>query len=219
MSSGRRLLYALALVLVALVSYSVVAAVTGRGGSGSDQTAPRRSLPRSAAAARFAQATPAREADDSPQGAASAAALYLQVLDDASSSRAISRQLRALSLPPLTAKAVRVEAASAALKAKLSDQGPSFVQGWRLGWRVFSFNPRVARIAVWAMGMVQGPREVLAPDYSTTLCTLRWTGGRWRVFAAATNPGPVPPIDGSNHSAVALFVREANRFRPLTDAP
>jgi hypothetical protein len=217
MSAGRRLLYALVLVLVALVSYSFVEAV-GQGGR-SNQARPSRSLPRSAAATPSTQATPARGSTDSPRGAASAAALYLQVLDNASRSAATSRQLRALTLPPLTGTALQVEAASAALKAKLSQPGPAFIRGWRLGWRALSFEPHAARIAVWAMGMVQSPHAVLTPNYSTTVCTLHWTDGRWRVSAAATKPGPAPPTDGSDHSAVASFVREANRFRPFADAP
>lgn len=218
MSAGRRLLYALVLVLVALVSYSLVEAVTGHGSRSSPVRRPR-SLPEHTAATRSTPPRSSRSSNDSPLGAANAAALYLQVLDSASRSAATLRQVRALTVPPLTAQALRAEAVTAALKAKLSQPGPAFIRGWRLGWRLVAFDPRAARIAVWAMGMVQSPREVLAPSYSTTLCTLRWDDGGWRVSAAVTKPGPTPPSDGSDHSAVASFVRAANRFQTFVDAP
>ena len=219
MRSGRRLLYALVLVLAALASYSVVEAVIGRGRSGPNGTKRHGSASQARVATTPPAASSAREPDHSPQSAVAVAARYLEVLDEASRASATSAALRTLTSPPLTDQALRVEGLSAGLKQRLSQPGPAFIRGWRLGWRVVSFSPRLARIAVWAMGMVQSPHEVLTPNYSTTLCTLRWAGSGWRVFAAVTNPGPVPPVDGSDHSAVASFVREADRFQPFRDAP
>jgi hypothetical protein len=219
MSSSRRLLSALVLVLVALLSYSVVEVVIGHGPGAPDKTRAAQPRPQAGLTTPFTPAASAREPDDSPQAAVAVAARYLEVLDEASRSRATSSQLRALTLPPLTQQALRVEAVSAALKQRLSDPGAAFVRGWRLGWRVISFTPRHARIGLWAMGTVQSSQEVLPPNYSTTLCALRLTGGGWRVFAAATKPGPTPPADGSDHRAVISFVRQANRFQPFSDAP
>lgn len=219
MSASRRLLYALVLVLVALLSYTVVEAVTGPGPSGSREARPPRSRPQAGLATSSTPTTSAQEPDDSRRGAVVVAARYLEALDEASRSPATSRQLRALTLPPLTERALRVEAVSAALKQRLTKPGPAFIRGWRLGWRVVSFRPRLARIALWAMGTVQSSQEVLTPNYSTTFCAMRLTDGGWRVFAAATKPGPTPPVDGSDHPAIASFVREANQFQPFGDAP
>lgn len=212
--------YGLSLLLVALVSYSIANAVLsghapaksaghGKGGEpAGHEVAPVATAPTS-----YGVRT------DTESGAATAAAHYLELLDDASPSGTTSQELRALTLPPLTQEAIRGESLGAAIKQRLNRAGRAFVAGWRLGWRAVSYAPAAAHIAVWAMGMVQSRGEVVAAQYSTTFCWLRWTDGRWKVFAARTVDGPSPAIDGSDPSVVVAFVREANRFRPFTDAP
>lgn len=219
MTARSRLLFALVLALAALLSYGVAEALIGQGPSAPKETSPGQSWTTAGTQHPSVPATSVQASGDSPHGAVAVAARYLAVLDEASLTPATSAALRALTLPPLTEQALRVEAVSAAVKERLSDPGLAFIRGWRLGSRVAFFSARLARVAVWAMGIVQSPEEVLSADYSTTLCSLRWTATGWRVFGAATKPGPTPPIDGTDHSAVASFAREASRFQPFSDAP
>ena len=148
-----------------------------------------------------------------------AAASYLRLLDQASIAPGTLARLRALTLAPLTAQALAAEAASAALARRISFTGRAFIGGWRLGWQVASYTPTTARVAVWTMGMVERAGEVVAPDWSTTACTLRWSAGGWKVSAAQTGSGPTPPSDGTDPAAVTAFVHSASVFHPFTDAP
>lgn len=148
-----------------------------------------------------------------------AAASYLRLLDQASVAAGTLARLRALTLAPLTAQALRAEAASAALARRISFTGRAFLGGWRLGWQVASYTPATARVAVWTMGMVESAREVVAPDWSTTVCTLRWSAGAWKVSSARASAGPTPPSDGTEPAAVTAFARSASVFHRFDDAP
>ena len=196
----------IALVLAAAAGYAVVQAALGTS--------------RPAPSAKGAATTPASSsvgarADRSPSGAVAAASNYLQLLDRASP--AASASLRAATLPPLTGPALQAEAAASELKRKLTSG--AFVRGWRLGWRVDSYTPSSATVAIWTVGVVAGATEVVAPDWSMTVCTLRWSGARWRVSAAHNVPGPTPPSAGADPAAVSTFARAALAFHPYENAP
>ena len=196
----------IALVVAAAAGYAVVRAALDGG-------PPAR--PAMGAAPAPASSSVGATADRSPGGAVAAASNYLQLLDEASPTADAS--LRAVTLPPLTAQATQAEAAAVALTRRLSPA--AFVRGWRLGWRVDSYQSTSATVALWAVGVVAGPTEVVAPDWSTTVCTLRWSGRRWRLSAARTVPGPTPPTGGADPSAVATFARAAFALHPFQDAP
>jgi hypothetical protein len=76
-----------------------------------------------------------------------------------------------------------------------------------------------ATVAIWTVGVLDSPREAIAPDWSTTVCSLRWWGRRWMLFAAHTVPGPTPPTDPSDPAVVARFARAAAALHPFDDAP
>jgi hypothetical protein len=157
--------------------------------------------------------------EPSPVEAVVAADGYLRALDPATTEGSSLVTLRAITLPRLTSQALRARAAAVTVAREASASGAGFMRGWQLGWRVISYTPPVARVAIWTMGLAAAPNEVVAPDWSTTLCTLRRVGRAWRVQEAATSPGPTPPSDGSDRAAVAAFARAAATFNSFNDAP
>lgn len=139
---------------------------------------------------------------------------YLQLLDDPSLQAA--KSLAALTLSPLRPLALRAQAAQASLEHHLATG--TFAAGWRLGWRIDELTSGRARVAIWTVGLVAGPREVLAPYWSTTSCTLRRLGSQWRVSAARTVRGPTPPGAAEPASASEAFARAAASFHRFADA-
>jgi hypothetical protein len=150
-------------------------------------------------------------------GAVDVAATYLRVLYEPGSADAASA-VRTLTLPPLTTSLLRARGTAVALLRRLDAGAAGFARGWPLGWRIVSSTPAAVRVAIWTTGMVVSPVEVIAPQWSTTICLLRWSDGRWRVTAAHTAPGPTPPPVGADQATVAAFVDAALSFRAFSDA-
>lgn len=220
MRPPRRIAWTAVIAAAAVLGYVVVELAVGAGASRhmSPETASQSARPsRIRTSGRRVVETPIGER--SPQGAVVSAAAYLGLLDAASETPQTVSRLRAATAPSFAGRALQAESEAVALSQRLARSGPAFVRGWRLGYRVDAYSPGIARVAVWAMGMVQSRLEVLSPQFSTTLCTLRWIEGGWRVVAARTNPGPTPPPDGSDPSAVSAFVRKANGYEAFGDAP
>lgn len=220
MTPIRRIALAAAVGAAALLGFLAVQLVADPGSASRSGSAAIQGMEHSTAEGRSADATSEAPAGGrTPQGAAARAAAYLRLLDAASTTQAVTSQLRQATGAELTGQALAAESASTALERRIAGSGPAFVRGWRLGYRVDSYSPRFARISVWSMGMVQSRLEVLPPQFSTTVCTLRWEGDGWLVLAARTNAGPTPAPDGSNPSAVSAFVRAADTFEAFPDAP
>lgn len=157
----------------------------------------------------------------SRRGAAAAAANYLAALEQALPAGAASwsSAVRALTVAPLTAQALDARGASTAIAARIAaSAGPAFIRGWRLGYRIDSYTPSRARVAVWTVGLVASVAQVVPAEYSSTECTLRWLSGDWKVARARTTPGPTPPADASDAAAVEAFARAALAFRSYGDA-
>lgn len=227
MTRARPLLIGLALAGVALLGYVVAQTALSSPRSTPRMAAVAGSKPsmaagrssRTTSTATSSTATTQGFVAHSGRGAVAAAVSYLRLLDQASVAAATLAQLRAVTWPPLTAQALRAEAASAALARKISTSGRAFVGGWRLGWQITSYTPTSAGVAVWTMGLLESSAAVLAPYWSTTTFTLHWSAGRWRVSSAKTGAGPTPPSDGIDRAAVASFVSSATAFHSFSDAP
>lgn len=229
MTRARRLLVALALAGVAVLGYAVAQTalssprITPRAagapaGSKRSSAAGSSSAPKASPAASSTAITQGF-VTHSERGAVAAAVRYLSLLEEASAEAGTLAQLRAVTSSPLTAQALRAEAASAALARRISSTGRAFMGGWRLGWRVASYTPATARVAAWTMGTVESSAAVVAPYWSTTVCSLRWSADGWKVAWAQTSAGPTPPADGTDRAAVVSFVRAATAFHSFTDAP
>ena len=89
--------------------------------------------------------------------------------------------------------------ASAQTRAKLgADTVPRPVIVLRsvpVGYRVESFSPVEATVAVWYVGIV-GSGATVQPQQSwrTQLVELVWEGSAWKVSSFASAPGPTPPL-------------------------
>ena len=232
MRTRRPLILGVGVVLTALVGYALAQLVLPQPG-GSTRTATASSASTSAARAPLSEASgsagPTRTVDGipegfarSPEGAVAAASNYLDALEQALSAGSArwGEVARALTVAPLTGQALSAEAAAGAIAHKVASAGtPTFIRGWGLGYRVDSYSPGSARVQVWTAGVMVGGAGVVAPEYSTTVCTLRWLDGDWKLAAAQSTPGPTPPVDGSDPAAVSAFASSATRFEPFSDAP
>lgn len=157
-------------------------------------------------------------------GAVAAAGNYLTVLSRSLVPEAPwswAQVIRALTLPPLSARAIGAGAESAQVAARLASAGASlYVGSWLLGYRARSYSPTQAMVTVWSMGVMTSSVGVVAPDYSTTTCTLRWADGDWKISDAHVSPGPTPPSSpDANAATVAAFTAAARQFSPYHDAP
>jgi hypothetical protein len=171
-----------------------------------------------ASGARSPATAAARPSVRSALGAVVAATGYLRALEPAPPSASRRGLLRALTLPPLTNQALLAQATGATVWQRRSARGPALLRGWTLGYRVDSYTRPRARVTVWTMGLVASATEVVAPQWSSTVCAVRFTDGAWRVAAANTTPGPTPPQDTNNPAAVAGFARAAAAFKPFDAA-
>jgi hypothetical protein len=151
-------------------------------------------------------------------GAVAAAANYLQLIDGSGPEADRMAGLRAVTTAPFTARALAAVPVVARLRARVSAAGPAVIEGWSLGWRVSSSTSTHAQVQIWTMGIVVGPAAFVAPDWSTTTCTLVWSDGAWRVAAALTAAGPTPPGPDSSRSQATAFARAASRFEAFGDA-
>jgi hypothetical protein len=220
MTAVRRVGWAAALAGAVVVGYLVVAAFTGAGSRRTAPSTPRRGAKHAVGNSQSARPTTSiTTSDHTPQVAVASAAAYLRFLDSASDTAATITGLREVTGPGFSGQALEAESQRAALVREIAQSGASFVRGWRLGYRLDSYGPGSARVSVWSMGMAQSRLEVIAPDFSTTVCRLRWDGRRWRVVGARVVQGPTPPLDGSDPAAVSTFVRVASSFQSFPDAP
>lgn len=160
----------------------------------------------------------------SERGAVAAAGNYLTVLSRAAAPGASwswAQAIHALTVAPLSARAVAGSAQSAQVAARLAAAGSSLYLGsWLLGYRVWSYSPDRSRVAVWNVGVMTSTIGVVPPTYSTTTCTLRWIDGDWKISDARVNPGPTPPSSASITQAQATtFTAAAGQFHSYRDVP
>ncbi|MDQ6811058.1 MAG: hypothetical protein M3Z95_04055, partial [Actinomycetota bacterium] len=150
---------------------------------------------------------------ESEPGAVAAAASYLRRTEAAvlDGSGALSVVIRALTVEPLRSQALAAQPASR-LFSRARAAGPWFARGYRLGYRLDSYSPSAAQVAVWTFGLAAGVIPTLT-DWSTTTLQLRFTAGDWKVSQASTAPGPIPPPANASPQSDAAFARAAQTFK------
>lgn len=82
--------------------------------------------------------------------------------------------------------------------------GPTVYRQAAVAWRVESFTPDRARIAVWNVGVLA--REGIAPPqagWAISTFDLGWERGDWKVIDERITPGPAPILDDSAAPATA----------------
>lgn len=222
--------YLIAAPVAALLSYLAVHALVG----GRDQAAPPSARARASRTvtsvavrpgpgpAGVAGAIPVGFAH-SERGAVAAAGNYLTVLSRALSPGASwswAEAVRVLTTTPLTARALGGAHGSATIARRLARSGAWLYMGsWLLGYRTQAYSPSRAQVALWNFGAVSSSLGVVAPDYSTTTCVLRWVGGDWKVSGARVSAGPTPPSAATTEARGLAFASAARRFTPYRDVP
>lgn len=237
----RRRTYLFAACLVALLAgFGLARALIAPGGQGGSRAATASTAPsvrtiaqrsRTASTARAVGRSgpgPWRRVEgipsgfaDTERGAVAAAGSYLTVLARAISPTAgwsWTQAIRTLTVEPLTARALAAAKTNQATRQRLALAGRSFVGSWLLGYRVSSYARARARVAVWNMGLLASPADVVAPYYSTATCTLQWIDGDWKIASVETSAGPTPPST-PGPGQTAAFINSAGRFIPYRDAP
>jgi hypothetical protein len=160
----------------------------------------------------------------SERGAVAAAGNYLTMLSRALTPGAAfswERAVRALTVAPLTARALSGSAASATMARRLARSGSSFYLGsWLVGYRVLAYSRSRARVALWSVGVLASAVGVVPPEFSTTTCELRWVDGDWKVSGARVSEGPTPPSTAASDASPAVaFALAARRFSSYSDVP
>jgi hypothetical protein len=160
----------------------------------------------------------------SERGAVAAAGNYVTVLSRALTPGAPfswAQAIRALTVVPLTSRALSGSAAGARIADRFAQSRSSFyLRSWLLGYQIQSYFPTRARVALWNVGVVTSALGVVPPDFSTTTCQLRWIGGDWKVSEVRVSEGPTPPSSPAGSAAQALaFAAAARRFATYTNVP
>jgi hypothetical protein len=160
-------------------------------------------------------------------GAVAAAAASVELLDgpallDSIRIRRLVDRLAASNARDGLARAYKQGAAQA--RARLAtDSVPAPVVILRaalVGYRIDSFTPSAATVAVWRVGIV-GSGATVPPQQSwrTETVSLVWEHGAWKVTSFASAPGPTPPLPTVSEATAAgdLFT-EVARFREFSRA-
>jgi hypothetical protein len=137
-----------------------------------------------------------------------------------------------LGMDPLAAEeAVRQMASTATAERQVADtlaklrtarstlaagRGPTVYRQAAVAWRLESFSPDRARVAVWNVGVLA--RDGVAPaqaGWATSTFDLVWERGDWKVLDERITPGPAPILDDSAPPATAPQLITA--LRDFTD--
>lgn len=160
----------------------------------------------------------------SPAGTAEAATTYLGLL--ATTAAGDSNDARAR-VSAMTTGSLRAElehglpVLARALRARLaSTEATAAFEGWPLGYRVTSFSPARATVAVWHLDLAASSTlGLMTSDYLTTTYEVRWLAGTWRIDRASNVPGPTPPAPNAPLPAVDRFATAIREFSGYRYAP
>lgn len=183
---------------------------------------PAASLP--SAPASPAPALSEAEAARTPEGAARAAASALRALADPELLRDVARRRQvagAIARPGYRDELLplfdRTYDYLADLLGRPAQEGDLVLRMTPLGYRVESFAPGRASVAVWQLTLLATPEREPIGAWSTSRAELSWVGGRWRVERFGSDvPGPAPAVTApSSPTPGRLFVEAGRGFRPF----
>jgi hypothetical protein len=222
---GRRrwILRGLAGVVLVAVGIAIGSRIAAPKGTGNTTTAGGPSPRAAPSPAR----TKAMRSPHTVAGAVAAAAASVQLLDGPAllhsiRIRRLVNRLAASNVRDGLARAYEQGAAQA--RARLAaDSVPAPVVILRaalVGYRIDSFTPSAATVAVWRVGIV-GSGATVPPQQSwrTETVSLVWEHRAWKVASYASAPGPTPPLPTVVGATTAgdLFA-EIPRFREFSHA-
>ncbi len=199
-------------------------------GIGSRIAAPgdSRSLAPSPAAKPAGPGKPTRDTETArtEPGAVAAAAAAVELLDgpallDATRIRRLIDRIAASGARAELARAYVQGGAEA--RARLAvDSVPApvvIIRSGLVGYRVHSFSPSAATVAIWRVGIVgSGASVPLQQSWRTEIVSLVWEHG-WKVTSFESAPGPTPPLPQQIAATTTgdLFA-EIPRFDPFSHA-
>ena len=215
------------LVGAALLLLALGLAIGRITGSGGDSTAAERA----ARTGPLIQSAPQAPVERGPtatgptrEGAARAAARALSSLADPLllDSRAARRAVVAHIAPPgyraeLNPLFDRTYEYLAGVLGASVRRGEVVLQMTPLGYRIESFSPPRATVAVWQLTLLATPERASIAAWSTSRAELAWSGERWSVerFGVDT-PGPVPSVSAPTAPTESgEFVAAARGFSPF----
>ena len=212
----------------ALLALAAAALVALGVGIGSRIAAPKSAaVTTTAPGSSPAPSEPVQQSVRTEEGAVAAASRAVSLLDgpallDSARLRKLVERLAASHARDALASAYAQGAADA--RARLgADTVPAPVVILRsalVGYRLVSFNPSAATVAVWRVGVV-GSGATIQPQQSwrTETVSLVWEHGDWKVVSFASAAGPTPPLPAAATASTAgdLFT-EIPRFREFSRA-
>ncbi len=123
---------------------------------------------------------------------ATASQRWLYLSDDA-----LEAAVRALSTDDAAEQLVQEVVAEVALArdALVRSAGPVWWLVRPLAWRLESYSPERARVAVWTVSVLSAADVALPQaDWLTVTVDLVWEAGGWRVDDVRDTPGPTPMV-------------------------
>jgi hypothetical protein len=94
--------------------------------------------------------------------------------------------------------------------ALANGSGPITFRQGAMAWRLDSYNPDRARVAIWHVGVLA--REGTAPPqagWATSTFELVWERDDWKIAQESVVPGPAPILDDSAAPATAAVLEAA----------
>ena len=85
-----------------------------------------------------------------------------------------------------------------------------------VGYRVDGFQPDVATVSIWRLGIV-GSGTTVAPQQSwrTEIVSLVWEDDTWKLDAVRSSPGPTPPLAGPGTTPPTELIAVIPAFEPF----
>jgi hypothetical protein len=165
----------------------------------------------------------------SPAGAVAAASQYGLVAAGPLLFQEARRRaaVRAMAAPEAVARLDAELAGAAAAIGRLTGIGPdageaagAVVLPVLVGYRVDGYDRNRAQVAIWSTGILglRG-RYPARTVWSTTVQTLRWVGGDWKLVSSVTREGPVPLESQQEPSPEAVVGGQAATFARYDYAP
>jgi len=155
-----------------------------------------------------------------PTGAAAAATAWCQTTTEVFIDGGWDAAVNALTINPFRALADRYQRAATLVHRRLiAARTPYAFRLWPLGYQVQRYSPTATRVRVWQLYVLSISAPEADTEFTTTIVTLQWTDGGWKVTAAPPGPDLPPPGDHASTGQVAAWVHAADRLDRYAYAP
>jgi hypothetical protein len=109
--------------------------------------------------------------------------------------------------------------AAAALNATARSR-PTVFFAAPIAYRLTSYSPSVATVTGWGVSVAGSSSAAPSSTWGTSVTTVRWVAGDWKVDAVRSSAGPTPALASGQHpSSTGVFVAALRGTRGLRHAP